>query len=55
MFNKGGPRPWHTKPGHSKLDGLIEEAREKKLAVTDVETHGIEKFPETGATTGSHV
>ncbi|KAL1867232.1 hypothetical protein Plec18167_008773 [Paecilomyces lecythidis] len=36
MFNKGGPRPWHTKPGNSKLDALIEEAREKHLELKDV-------------------
>ena len=36
MFSKGGPKPWHTKPGQSKLDTLIEEAREKNLHVGDV-------------------
>ncbi|KAL2004835.1 hypothetical protein VTN00DRAFT_3108 [Thermoascus crustaceus] len=36
MFGKGGPWPWETKPGHSKLDALIEEAREKHLEVKDV-------------------
>lgn len=36
MFSKGGPWPWETKPGQSKLDALIEEAREKNLAVKDV-------------------
>ncbi|PGH19218.1 hypothetical protein AJ80_04083 [Polytolypa hystricis UAMH7299] len=29
MFADGGPRPWHTKPGGSKLDAKIEEVREK--------------------------
>ncbi|KAH8431905.1 uncharacterized protein LDX57_009555 [Aspergillus melleus] len=36
MFGKDGPKPWHTKPGESKLDGLIEEAREKNLHAKDV-------------------
>lgn len=36
MFSKGGPRPWHTKPGHSKLDAMVEEAREKNLHVKEV-------------------
>ena len=36
MFSKGGPKPWHTKPGHSKLEGLIAEARDKNLHVKDV-------------------
>lgn len=36
MFSKNGPKPWHTKPGHSKLNHLIEEARAKGLHVKDV-------------------
>ncbi|KAL2215417.1 sugar transporter [Thermoascus aurantiacus ATCC 26904] len=36
MFSKGGPWPWETKPGNSKLDAMIEEAREKHLGVKDV-------------------
>lgn len=36
LFSDHGPKPWQTKPGHSKLDGLIEEVREKKLHVKDV-------------------
>jgi MFS family permease len=39
MFAPGGPKPWNTKPGHSKLDALIEQAREKHLTVTDVQEH----------------
>ena len=27
MFRKGGPRPWHTKPGDSLLDQRILEVR----------------------------
>jgi hypothetical protein len=36
MFNKGGPRPWKTRKGESKLDALIEQVREKHLTVSDV-------------------
>lgn len=36
MFSKGGPRPWQTKPGGSKLDALIEEAKEKHIEIKDV-------------------
>lgn len=36
LFSDNGPKPWHTKPGQSKLDGLIEEVREKNLQVKDV-------------------
>lgn len=36
LFSDNGPKPWHTKPGQSKLDGLIEEARERHLHVKDV-------------------
>ncbi|KAL4890510.1 sugar transporter [Aspergillus ambiguus] len=36
MFSKGGPKPWHTKPGDSRLDGRIQEAREQNLHVKDV-------------------
>jgi hypothetical protein len=40
MFSPGGPRPWKTKKGNSKLDALIEEAREKHLQVKDVGVSG---------------
>lgn len=36
LFSDNGPKPWHTKPGQSKLDNLIEEAREKNLHVKDI-------------------
>ncbi|RJE22751.1 Sugar and other transporter [Aspergillus sclerotialis] len=49
MFSKDGPKPWHTKPGHSKLDTLIEEAREKNLHVRDVMDD--EKVEEVAAVT----
>ena len=36
MFSPAGPRPWHTKPGGSRLDALIEQAREKQYNIDDV-------------------
>ena len=36
MFAPGGPKPWHTKPGESKLDTLVEEARAKNYTMEDV-------------------
>jgi hypothetical protein len=29
MFQKGGPHPWHTKPGNSLLDAKIQEFRNR--------------------------
>jgi hypothetical protein len=36
MFSPTGPRPWHTKPGESKLDALVDEAREKHYTIEDI-------------------
>ncbi|EXJ74297.1 uncharacterized protein A1O5_02593 [Cladophialophora psammophila CBS 110553] len=36
MFSHGGPKPWHTKPGQSRLDRMVETAREKHYTVEDV-------------------
>jgi hypothetical protein len=36
MFGPGGPKPWKTKPGNSKLDMLIDEARANHLTIKDV-------------------
>jgi Sugar (and other) transporter len=38
LFSKGGPRPWHTKPGQSRLDAEIQAIIERK-------THGKENYP----------
>ncbi|EAW08471.1 sugar porter family MFS transporter [Aspergillus clavatus NRRL 1] len=55
MFSKNGPKPWHTKPGQSKLDHLIEEAREKGLHVKDVgakaDLEMVENVEKTAGTT----
>lgn len=29
LFSPAGPKPWQTKPGQSRLDVLVAEAREK--------------------------
>ncbi len=36
MFAPGGPHAWNTKPGESRLDALVEQAREKQYTVDDV-------------------
>jgi MFS family permease len=36
MFSPGGPKPWNTKPGQSKLDTLVNEAREKHYTMEDI-------------------
>lgn len=36
MFAPGGPKPWKTKPGQSKLDERMAEATEKHLTIADV-------------------
>jgi len=33
IFSHGGPRPWQTKPGESRLDRLVDVAREKHYTV----------------------
>ncbi|PGH06949.1 hypothetical protein AJ79_06423 [Helicocarpus griseus UAMH5409] len=40
MFSDGGPRAWHTKPGHSKLDAIIEQVKEKHVGIDDVARGG---------------
>lgn len=41
MFSPSGPRPWHTKPGGSRLDRLVEEARQKHYTLEDVKADRI--------------
>ncbi|KAL2418077.1 High-affinity glucose transporter [Exophiala dermatitidis] len=36
MFSPRGPKPWHTHPGGSRLDALVDVAREKHYTVEDV-------------------
>lgn len=36
MFAPGGPKPWKTKKGQSRLDALVEQAREKHLTIGDI-------------------
>jgi hypothetical protein len=35
LFAKGGPKPWHTRPGQSKLDERVQEVQEKHRAVAE--------------------
>ncbi|KAK5086777.1 hypothetical protein LTS08_007190 [Lithohypha guttulata] len=39
MFAPGGPNAWHTRPGESRLDRLVEEARNRRYTVDDVQGH----------------
>ena len=36
LFSPEGPHPWKTKFGESRLDRLVEEARNKRYSVDDV-------------------
>lgn len=42
MFSKGGPRPWHTKPGGSRLDAEIQAVIERKAGGHDHYASGME-------------
>lgn len=42
MFAHGGPRPWQTRRGESRLDEMVLGAREKGLRVEDVGVGGEE-------------
>lgn len=50
MFSPSGPHPWHTKPGDSRLDHLVEQARERHYSVDDLK-HDLN----TGSIHGGHV
>lgn len=47
MFSKGGPLPWHTKPGESQLDAKIAEVvdlqREGKAHIDQIAHVELEK------------
>lgn len=50
MFAPGGPKPWKTKKGHSRLDALVDQAREKHLTFEDIASgKGDARFPERRA------
>ena len=36
LFAPGAPKPWTTKPGGSKLDAMVDQARSKHLTMNDV-------------------
>lgn len=36
LFSPAGPKPWKTKPGESRLDVLVEEARQKGYKIGDI-------------------
>lgn len=43
MFSKGGPRPWKTKPGNSKLDERMVQVMADKLGVNDITSLHVER------------
>ena len=44
MFAPGGPKPWKTKFGDSRLDGLVLQARENHLTIEDIVGKGAKKI-----------
>lgn len=36
LFSPQGPKPWHTKPGNSHLDAMVEQAREEHTTIADI-------------------
>jgi len=54
LFAPGAIPPWKTKPGHSHLDAMIAEARDKHLTVSDVKgtTHHAETVGDVEKATG---
>lgn len=43
MFAHGGPRPWQTKRGESRLDALVEDAKNNNLTIDDVNKDGTKR------------
>ena len=39
MFSEGGPKPWHTKPGGSRLEAEIQAATARKEHGEDIYIH----------------
>lgn len=39
LFSNQGPHAWKTRRGESRLDTLVEEAREKGMTVVDAKDH----------------
>lgn len=42
MFAPGGPKAWHTKRGHSKLDSLVDQVRDKHFTIADAKGHKLD-------------
>lgn len=49
LFAPGGPKPWKTRKGDSRLDAMVEEAREKGVKMADVSASGERKLSITGS------
>ncbi len=50
MFATGGPHAWKTKPGDSRLDRLVETAKERRYSVGD-----LKRDMKAGSIGGGHV
>lgn len=49
LFSAQGPKPWHTKPGGSRLDTIVAEAREKHYTVGDVKENRVMSVTDVSA------
>lgn len=50
LFAPGCPKPWKTKKGDSRLDAMVEEAREKGYKMSDIkDVEGDRKLSVTGS------
>ena len=54
MFRKGGPKPWHTKPGDSLLDQRILDMRDGERKESGA-ANGTEERREYGEKTAENV
>lgn len=43
MFAHGGPKPWQTRRGESRLDALLEDAKNNHLTIDDVNKDGAKR------------
>lgn len=58
LFRSGGPKPWKTKVGESRLDAEVELVRERKAAGQDVRVETVGQQGGVGGEIGemgSHV
>jgi hypothetical protein len=54
LFRKGGPKPWQTRVGESRLDAEIELLRERKQGGEDVRAFSVDSDGVQGRSSDSH-